>query len=276
MAAEDKPNSRAVSDKYDSLMRLVTASLVAIVMAGCSPENRPSVPIARVAKAEPVPANAITLTLLSAEDLLRDGVRMKVADLPEAKRPGDNAPSVNRVPVLLEVDATWKFKAVVPVIERLAVQGRCANQGYVVQTAAGPGVIPMCIPIAYSPPGLRFIDGSREFNELGDSEQSHLWIDLHPAPLRVTGVRVGKYEAAKFYGAKPGEEIHPWSGSRPADGAWTIDMLKAFLDRADVNSERPILVISVTAEDVLGPCLKGVAELRQLGPQVVFGVPELK
>lgn len=257
-------------------MRIVTAAFVTFVAIGCSPETRPSVPIARVAKAEPVPANAITLTLLSAEDLLHDGVRMKVADLPEAKRPGDNAPSVNRVPVLLEVDASWKFKAVVPLVERLIVQGRCANQGYVVQTAAGPGVIPMCIPIAYSPPGLRFMDGSREFNELGESEQSHLWIDLHPAPLRVTGVRIGKYVAWEFYGAKPGEKIRPWSGSRPPDGAWTMDMLKSFLDRSDVKPERPILVISVTAEDVLGPCLQGVAELRQLGPQVVFWVPELK
>ncbi len=257
-------------------MRIATSAFVAFVAVGCSTETRPSVPIARVAKAEPVPANAITLTLLSAEELLRDGVRMKVGDLPEAKRPSDQAPSVNRVPLLLEVDATWKFKAVVPLVERLILQGKCANQGYAVQTAAGPGVIPMCIPIDYSPPGLRFMDGSREFNELGESEQSHLWIDLHPAPLNVTGVRIGKHVASEFYGAKPGEKIRPWSGSRPPDGAWTIDMLRGFLDRADVKPERPILVISVTTEDVLGPCLEGVAELRQLGQQVIFWVPEQK
>jgi hypothetical protein len=255
-------------------VRVTILGLSLLVLAGCGDPPRPAIPVARVAKAEPVPANAVTLTFLGGGDFLRDGVPMRMEEIPEATRRADQSPATNRDPVLLEVDAGQKFEAVIPLIRLLMDKGRCANQQFLVETSAGRGVIPMCVPVAYSPPGLFFIDGSREFRELGEAEQSHLWIDIHPASFNVSGVRVGRYVASRFYGAKPEDKIHDWPGERPPNGPWTVDSLKSFLARADVQAERPILFVSVSASDVLGPCLGGVAELRQLGVQVMFLYPE--
>lgn len=247
-----------------------SAFLLILVIAGCGPKARQGPPIARVSRAEPVPENAVTLTFLPGGDFLRDEVRMRLEDVPEAKG-GPGAPDrIRREPLLLEVDAGTRFEVVIPVVDRLVSYGQCANQGFLVDTPGGRGVIPLCIPQAKSPPGLLFIDGSRQFDELGNRELSHLWIDLHPAPLRVTGIRIGRHVASKFYGAKPEEKMRPWIGDRPADGAWTLDTLRSFLDRTDVKPERPILVVTVSPQDILGPCLADIAELRQLGPQVIF------
>lgn len=249
--------------------------IIAILITGCAPDPRKSIQIAHVSHGEAIQPDAVTLTLLPEGVWLRNGTPTRIEDIPELQRRGpEGGFGHGWYPILLEVDRSRRFKDVTSLVDQLIQKGKRPNQGFLVDTNSGKRVIPMCIPIAMSPPGLYFIDGPRTFSECGDREKSHVWIDLRVAPLELTDVRIGKWIASKFYGAQEGEKIRPWTGDRPPDGAWTIEGLKSFLSRTDVASERPIITVTISTEDEIGPCLAAVAELRQLGAQIMFWYPE--
>lgn len=151
--------------------------------------------------------------------------------------------------------------------------------------------VPICVPIAYSPPGLRFVDGPREFNELGSfetrfdpvrgyhrsyfTEKSHIWIELRAEPLRVESITVGGWESCipliwthTIDWRKSGGKF--WAGDSPGNGPWTLETLRDFVRRPDVAAEVPILLLMAWPEDRLETCVQRAAELRGLGLQVMF------
>ncbi|MCC6741198.1 MAG: hypothetical protein IT452_19310, partial [Planctomycetia bacterium] len=246
-----------------------------------------------VTASDPIPAGILTITIASTGQIYREGALTTIADLPEARN--DLQRGVIRQPILLAADSTLSMRSVIPLFRELVEQGKCSDISFAVERSGQRSRVPICIPIAYSPPGLRFMDGPREINELGSYktqfgaeggfnrsifiEKSHIWIELRTEPLRVESVTIGGWESCRpliwthtIDGRRPGGKF--WSGDWPEKGSLTLETLQDFVRRPEVAHEAPVLLLFALPEDSVDTCVRRAAELRSIGPQVMFMLRE--
>ncbi|MCC6739608.1 MAG: hypothetical protein IT452_11240 [Planctomycetia bacterium] len=260
-------------------------TLAALLLCGCGRDAAHRIPVTlpEAAAVFPVPADAITITVTATGEIYRAGEKTTLESLPEAQR---DESGIRRNPIVIEADAALKVGDITALIGKMISSGRCAKISFATRHAREMSTVPLCVPISYSPPGLRYFDGPNDVNQLGEIgnrtfvEPQHLWILVRPDPLRVEQMTVcGWTRFSRVpWGRTPAKDdgsaaVEPWPGERPPYGDWTLDMLRRFLARTEVVAASPALVLFPEKDDALATTLKLAADLRQFRVQVMLFLP---
>jgi hypothetical protein len=256
----------------------VIVARLALVLLLTQCNKRPSSPtgvqLVVVRTAMSTPTNAVRITVSRFGTVQRNGQPISIDAIPECQRSSARSPSEH---CILECDSSLTFESILPILTPMVLAGKRKSIVFAVRSGQGEGVLPLCVPVDWSPPGLRFARLDGEFNELGEREIEHIWIEVFSDPLEVRRIVLGRWSNRNAE-IRSGE-TNAWPASTPRWGgapadlqSWGVEHLRRYIVQREVSNLRPIVLVEAAPKDRIEPTLQLVSELSQIGAPVLFFV----
>ena len=224
-----------------------------------------------VETAEPLDPASVLLTLHKSGLFTWKGEAQTKEQI--VKRAGSSE-TVNRTPILLEVESDAPFSVVRDALYVLTGDLHCVNYSFLVETKNGPGavVLPM---LADRGMGYQFYEGRKEIRKVGgDGNEKHVEVVVSAGKngeiiVKDINYLIPNTVVPTLEYIDPPPNRRAWTGAHLPFGMWTREMLRTFLTRPDVAALGPYVLFKVTNYEPAADVVCCLSALRTIGDVAV-------